>query len=156
MQRNAIFSSNAACSRNRYAGVRGIVLLCGAALVLAPSAARGACNLIPQTEKTFDSVRGATTRPFAAAGEPLEVRLRPCDVGAPTISTNATNHLVTVIYTPTGSGAKNAIVLTAAADCSAVTPLLSACKTQPGAGSDAQCVSLSGSGMQAVTRNMTN
>jgi hypothetical protein len=126
------------------------------ALSLLAGQAHAACNLIPQTEKSFESVLGAVTRPFAAPGEPLELRLRPCDAPA-NIDMSATSHLVTVIFTPTGSGPKNAVVLTAAGDCSAITPaMLTACETQLGAGSVATCVSGAAAGMQVVPRNMTN
>ncbi|HVM95463.1 MAG TPA: hypothetical protein VMT89_03690, partial [Candidatus Acidoferrales bacterium] len=42
----------------------------------APTLAHAACNLIPQTDKTFESVRGSTNRPYAGPGEPIDVRLR--------------------------------------------------------------------------------
>src|SRR5262249_635510 len=92
-------------------GLRYLASASGLALLLlSPETSRAACNLIPQTEKSFDSVRGAATRPFAAPGEPIELRLRPCDAATPAISSNPTDHLVTVVFTPTGSGVKNAIV----------------------------------------------
>lgn len=126
------------------------------AIVLLCTEARASCNLIPQTEKSFDSVRGATTRPFAAPGEPLALRLRPCDPAGPVIDPAAANHLITVVYEPTGGGSKHAVVLTAAADCAAVAPLLAACDAALGAGGDAACVSGTSAGMQVVPRNGTN
>lgn len=115
-----------------------------------------ACNLIPQTEKSFDAARGAVTRPFAAPGEPIELRLRPCDGPAPVLGPSPANRLVTVVFEPTGNGAKHAVVLTAAADCSAVTPLLAACNAQLGVGGNSQCASGSTAGMQIVQRNNTD
>ncbi|HUO38143.1 MAG TPA: hypothetical protein VMU34_10005, partial [Mycobacterium sp.] len=112
-----------------------------------------ACNLIPQTAKTFNSTLGATNRPFAAPGESVEVRLRPCDVGSAGIAATATGNVVTVVFTPTNGGAaRHAVVLTAAADCAAITPLLAACTAQLGAGGSATCVSAPSSGVQVVDR----
>ncbi len=123
---------------------------------LSGRSAQAACNLIPQTEKSFEAARGATTRPFAAPGEPLEVRLRPCDGATPLLGPSATDNLVTVLFEPTGSGAKHAVVLTAAADCTAVAPLLSACTAQLGAGASTQCIAGSSAAMQIVSRNGTD
>jgi Tol biopolymer transport system component len=111
-----------------------------------------ACNLIPGTEQVFDSTLGATNRPYAAPSEPIEVRRRPCDAGT-ALSAAATDHLVTVIYA-SATGPKNAVVLTAAADCTAVTPLLAACETQLGAGGVATCISGASAGMQIIDRNL--
>ncbi len=111
-----------------------------------------ACNLIPGTIKTFNSTLGATNRPFAAPGESIEVRLRPCDSGSGLAAT-AEGNVVTVVFTPPGGSAvPNAVILTADADCSAIDPLLAACSAQLGGGS-ATCVSAPYSGLQLVERD---
>jgi len=102
----------------------GLVLVAGAGAMPRPVLA--ACNLIPGTIRSYDGVLGATNRPFAAPGERVEIGVRDCDTASPGISASAANHLVTVVFTPP-SGARHAIVLTAAADCNAVTPKIAAC-----------------------------
>ena len=116
-----------------------------------PRAAGAACNLIPGTVKTFNSTLGATNRPFAGPAEALEVKLRPCDVGSPGIPALPSDSVVTVVFTPTGGGARNAVILTAAGSCSAIDPQLAACSAQLGGGT-ATCVSAPASGLQVVDR----
>ncbi len=126
-----------------------------------PRPARAACNLIPQTIKTFNSTLGATNRPFAAPGESVEIRLRPCDEGSAGIAANAAGNVVTVLFTPTNVGAaRRAVILTAAPDCAAINPLLAACTAQLGAGGSASCIASPpqpspgpSSGLQVVDRN---
>ncbi len=125
-----------------------LFLACGSWLL--PKPVPAACNLIPGTIKTFNSALGATNRPFAAPGESLEVKLRPCDTGSTGIPAAPAGSVVTVVFTPS-SGAKNAVILTAAADCSAITPQLAACNAQLGGGT-ATCVAAPASGLQVVDR----
>jgi cysteine-rich repeat protein len=133
----------------RFVAVLLLLLICP----LVPDAALAACNLIPQTVKTFNSTLGATNRPFAAPGESVEVRLRPCDVGSAGIPAAAAANVVTVVFTPTNpSAAPHAVILTAAADCSAINPLLAACDLQLGGAGRASCVSAGASGLQVVDR----
>src|SRR5262249_36500471 len=81
------------------------------ALVVPGSQPAGAiCNLIPGTAKTFNSTLGATNRPFAAPGERLELRVRPCDPASAGLTADPANHLVTVIFTPP-SGPRYAKIL---------------------------------------------
>ena len=148
------------CNRPVRVHFSGFVRCLGAGAVLAGFLAatgparpgHAACNLIPQTTQTFDSVLGATNRPFAGPGEPIELHVRPCDTSSAGISATATDQLVTVLFTPNGGGTRNAVVLTAAADCSAVTPLLAACHAQLGAGATATCVSGAAAGLNTVAR----
>jgi hypothetical protein len=128
------------------------VLLGIALLALTPVAAQGACNLIPQTENTFDAARGATTRPFAAPGEQIEIHLRPCESATPAISNNAGDQVVTVIFTPKSGGAR-AAVLTTATDCSALP--MSACQAALG-GNVPKCIAGANAALQVVQRNNTN
>jgi len=121
------------------------------AIALTPLRVDAACNLIPGTAKSFNAELGATNRPFAAAGEQLEVTVRDCDDGSAGLTANATDHVVTVVFQPP-TGASNAIVLTADADCSAIAPQLAGCAAELGGG-EATCVAATGSGLQVVEHN---
>jgi len=106
----------------------GFVLWLGfAAAVALPAVTYGACNLIPGTEKTFAAALGATNRPFAAPGERLELKLRPCDA-SPGFRPSGADHLVTFLFKPAAGGNLRAVVL--ANDCGSVD--LSACSGAPG------------------------
>src|SRR4051794_32939644 len=96
---------------------RALVAAC-ALLVLPGPHAHAACNLVPGTSLTFNAALGATNRPYAAPNENLEISLRGCDPSA-ALAEPATNYLATVVFTPP-SGPANAVVLTADADCTAV------------------------------------
>jgi Tol biopolymer transport system component len=117
----------------------------------APQADAG-CNLIPGTAKTFNSTLGATNRPFAAPGERLEVTLRTCDASSPGLTANATDHVVTVVFQPP-SGPRNAVILTADNDCSAIAPQLSACAAQLTGGGVATCEAGATAGLEVVDHN---
>ncbi len=112
------------------------------------SGAKAACNLIPGTAKSFNSSLGFSNRPFAAPGERLDVGLRSCDAGSPGLTVNATDHVVTVVFQP-ATGPRNAVVLTADPDCTAIAPLLPACAAQLGGGS-ATCVAGTDAGVAIV------
>ena len=122
-----------------------------AGLALAPRAEAG-CNLIPGTAKTFNATRGATNRPYAAPGERLEVRLRPCDATPPGLGMNASDHLVTVVFQPP-SGPRHAVVLTAAADCSALAMKITACNGLLTGGGTTTCVAGAAAGLAIADRN---
>jgi len=124
------------------------LLLLGTALP-----ARAACNLIPGQRVGFASVQGRANRPFAAPGEAVEVARRTCDGGAG-LGATAADHVVTVLYTPP-SGAKTAVVLTAAADCGALTARLATCEAELGAGGAAFCVPGVDAGLGIVDREGT-
>src|SRR5687767_5169973 len=96
-----------------------------AVLASSPSRLQAACNLIPGTEKSFSAALGAANRPFAAPGERLELRLRPCDA-SPGVLADGDDHVVTLVFEPL-AGSKRVVVL--AADCGGVD--LGAC-TPPG------------------------
>jgi polysaccharide deacetylase family protein (PEP-CTERM system associated) len=76
-----------------------------------------ACNLIPGTAKTFNSVLGATNRPFAAPGEPLEIRFRSCDTGSPGFLATGAEHVVTIVF-EAPDGTERVVAL--ATDCTGV------------------------------------
>jgi hypothetical protein len=104
---------------------RSYVLALG---LLLPRVVLAACNLIPGTTLNYDGAIGTTNRPFASPGEMVEVALRNCDPASASISASPANHLVTVLFTPTNPvAARTAVVLTSAADCSAVAPKIAAC-----------------------------
>jgi len=130
---------------------------CGAAalacslLLSAPTIAGAACNLIPGASNIFAGDQGSLNRPFAAPGEPVEVALRTCD-DSPGLGPSAADQNVTLIYTPT-VGPRTAVVMTAAADCSAIDPLLSACEAGLGGGASAYCVSGADAGLAIVDRS---
>ncbi len=64
--------------------------------------AHAACNLIPGSARTFGGVLGATNRPFAAPGEAVELRLRPCEAARSSFLPVASDHVVTVAFKPKG------------------------------------------------------
>jgi Tol biopolymer transport system component len=114
--------------------------------------ARAGCNLIPGTAKTFNATLGATNRPFAAPGERLEIGVRGCDAASPGLTANATDHVVTVVFQPP-SGPKNAVILTADADCSAITPQLATCAGQLSGAGVATCAAGASAGLEIVDHN---
>jgi hypothetical protein len=120
--------------------------------VLASSTAQAACNLIPGTAKTFNAALGATNRPFAAPGEPLEIMLRSCDPPSARVAASPADHVVTVIFKPPDGSARNAVVLTADEDCTAVAPALTACEAALSGGS-ATCVAGAAAGVFTAERN---
>src|SRR5262245_32041184 len=98
-------------------------LLALATIAAGATSSHAACNLIPGTEKTFNAALGASNRPYAAPGERLELRLRPCDP-SPGFSPEGDDHVVTVVFQPL-AGNKRVVVLAqncAGVDLSACTP----------------------------------
>jgi Tol biopolymer transport system component len=111
--------------------------------------AHAGCNLIPGTAKTFNATLGATNRPFAAPGERLELRTRPCD----TTSALAASDVVTIVFQPP-TGSPHAVVLTADGDCSTnINAKLAACDALLGGGGLTTCVPAPQSGLELVTRD---
>lgn len=122
------------------------------ALLAVTAAARSApaiCNLIPGTVKSFNSTLGATNRPFAAPGERIELRVRPCD-SSPGLQATAAAHVVTVVFTPP-TGARHAVVL--ANNCASVNAQLPACAAQLTGGGVAVCADAAAAGLELVDRN---
>ena len=116
-------------------------------LPVARSEVHAACALIPQVEKSFPGVVGATNRPYAAPGEFLEVRLRSCDA-SPGIGNAASDHTVTILFDVPGS-APRAVVLAPTEDCGAID--LAGCAVDLGGGAaEAICVPASESGLEIV------
>jgi hypothetical protein len=125
-----------------------VALVLVALSVARPEQAHAGCNLFPTTVKTFNAALGTTNRPFAAPGESVEVTLRNCDPGSLTDPMDTQLPNVTVIFQPP-SGPKNAVILTDAADCSAINSQLSTCATQLGGGA-ATCVAGAQAGLAIV------
>jgi hypothetical protein len=114
------------------------------------SSAHAACNLIPASGAN-SSARWAWSIGPSPARESRSSRPPACDQSAG-LSASAADHTVTVLFTPP-SGPKNAVVLTAAPDCSAITPLLAACEATLGAGATAFCVSGTTAGLEVVDQS---
>src|SRR5262245_59653021 len=95
---------------------RPIVLALGLGVLVLGGArnVRPACNLIPSATKTFRSTAGSTNKPFAAPGDYVEVAVRParCVVASPGLGGMATDHLVSVVFTPPSNGTRRVAFLT--------------------------------------------
>jgi Tol biopolymer transport system component len=87
------------------------------AILVTAGPARAACNLHAETEITFGSSLGATNRPFAAPGEELELRLRPCDSASAGFLPSGSDHVVTIAFRPPTGIPHLAVV---APDCNAI------------------------------------
>jgi len=125
----------------------GCAAVVAVAVVCCPRLVDAGCNLIPGTTRTFNATLGATNRPFAAPGETVELRLRPCDPAS--LGMAAGNHVVTVIFTPP-SGPRHAKVLTADAACATnIDAKLPDCAMQL-AGGTASCVPAAQSALAIV------
>ena len=79
--------------------------------------AQAACNLIPSASKTFRGALGATNRPFAAPGDFVEVAVDQarCDTGSPGFAADGADHVVTIVFEPTGGQAR--VVFLTAGSC---------------------------------------
>lgn len=108
----------------------------GALLLGVAAEADASCNLIPGAEPVYRGAIGATDRPFAAPGEPVELILQSCDDSA--FGSSAADHVVTVTFEPALGGRTAAILTTG--DCSAIDPFIASCTSDLGAGGAAFCV----------------
>jgi Tol biopolymer transport system component len=75
------------------------------------------CNAQPFAADAFPSALGATDRPYAAPGEQLEVRLRPCD-DSPGFGGTGDDYLATVAFRPPAGGPARLVAV--ANDCAKV------------------------------------
>src|SRR5262245_20402133 len=116
---------------------------------------RAACNLIPSASQTFRSTLGATNKPFAAPGDFVEVSVRParCDVASAGFGAAASDHVVTVVFTPPLGGARRVAFLTADT-CGSPASMArqAACEAIVGAGRVA-CIGGAAANLALVTRN---
>jgi len=124
-----------------------------AAVLSAARIAGAACNLIPSATQTFRGALGATNRPYAAPGDFVEVGVRPgaCDGASPGLGALASDHEVTIVFTPPSNGARRVAFLTSDCASPASVAKRQACETVVGTGRVA-CVD-SAAGLALVTRN---
>lgn len=118
------------------------------ALLLIPiphgRSARAACNLIPSAQNTFRSTLGATSRPFAAPGEFVEIAVDTtrCDGASAGLLPTAAEHVVSVVFTPDDATARQMVVLSpmgcatpamqsALAACQVATGITPSCRAVP-------------------------
>jgi hypothetical protein len=117
--------------------------LLGILLAVATEQADAACNIIPSVSKTFRSSLGATNRPYAAPGDLVRIGVDPagCDAASPGLLGDPSQENVTIVYTPSGSAARHAVVL--ANDCTDATlqTNLLACQKTARSSAPIPCVS---------------
>src|SRR5262249_43029192 len=76
--------------------------------------ARAACNVIPVASQTFRASQTTIDRPFAGPGDVVTLGLDPtCYTVERTFSTNPSDQMVTVVFTPPHGGPRNVVVLKA-------------------------------------------
>jgi Tol biopolymer transport system component len=135
-------------------GAAALALLLSA--LAGPDDAEAGCNLIPGTTKTFNAALGATNRPFAAPGERIEVRTRPCDAASPGgITPTLTDHIVTVVFQPPAPALRRVVVLAPGTSCNTsptLTAALAACGMVPSVAS-VDCLDGTAAGLAVVNRN---
>src|SRR5262249_41884459 len=95
--------------------------------------AHAACNLIPSAAKTFRGALGATNRPFAGPGDFVEVAVDPtrCDAASPGFGADGSDHVVTIVFTPSGGQARVVFLTAAACTSGATKALRQACESAP-------------------------
>jgi len=124
--------------------------------LLAGREAHAACNLIPSASKTFRGALGATNRPFAAPGDFVEVAVDTarCDTGSSGFAADGADHVVTLVFKPTGGQAR--VVALSAASCTSGTMKSArlACEGTLGVGAgNVACVQVPPSDLAVVERN---
>src|SRR5262245_60907667 len=132
------------------------VLLALLTATLGDREAGAACNLIPSASQTFRSTLGATDRPFAGPGDFVEVGVDQarCDLASPGLSANGADHVVTIVFRPTGGQAR--VVFLTADSCTNGTSksLRQACESTPGVGTgNVSCVEAALNDLAIVDRN---
>jgi hypothetical protein len=110
--------------------------------------ARGVCDVIPGPVAEYRGALGTLNRPYAIpgdTGQQLEITLKPglCDAASPGFlnlggGIAEDDYFVTVLFEPP-SGARNAVVLTTAANAAACGAATSAALPLLGAGASATC-----------------
>ena len=117
-----------------------------------PAIAHATCNLIPGAITNFNSSLGATNRPFAAPGERVEVRARPCDFATVPFPATADGLVVTVVFTPRDPMAPRRAVVLTNGSCSQLDAARTTCETTLGVDFKTNCVSGAEAGLQFVDR----
>ena len=130
------------------------LVLAAAVVLAAHGGVDAACNLIPSATETFRSTLGATNKPFAAPGDFVEVSVRPgrCDVTSPGLGAQATDQIVTIVFTPPAKGPRRLAYLTGDSCASAASQAKqAACEAVVGQGQVA-CVD-GAAGLGLITRD---
>jgi len=105
-----------------------------------------ACNLIPSDPDRFQSVIGATNRPFAGPGDTIEIGIvaSGCDArSAGATGRDAASYVATYVFQPRPQAAADVIVI--ASDCAARAAAIDNCRAKPGVGR-VQCRAAKGPG----------
>ncbi len=116
---------------------------------------RAACYLIPDTVKSFEGAIGASNRPYAAAGESVTLRVRPCDTASVGLGASLDDHVVTILFRPEGD-APHAAVLAPPGGCDAAA--VEACRQLLGSAhpeSTVQCTEGVASGLELLGQKGT-
>src|SRR5712692_3079836 len=91
---------------------KAAILLPLAAVVAWARLAQATCNVIPGTTQTFRASQTTVDRPFAVPGDFVTLGLDPtCYALERTFSTNPSDQVVTVVFTPPQGGPRNVVVL---------------------------------------------
>src|SRR5206468_3347059 len=102
----------------------------------------------------FRGALGATNRPFAAPGDFVEVAVDQarCDTGSPGFAADGADHVVTIVFKPTGGQAR--VVFLTAGSCGAgsIESAQLACEGTVGAG-NVSCVQATPNDLAVVDRN---
>src|SRR5262245_13597410 len=104
------------------------------ATILGVRDAHPACNVVPGAILAYPSALGAANRPFAAPGESVELRLRPCDTASSGFLPNGSDHVVTIAFKPPGGGTTRLVALSTdcgLVDTSSCSPTPTTCRTVP-------------------------
>jgi hypothetical protein len=120
---------------------------------LAAADVHAGCNLIPSASVTFRGALGATNKPFGAPGDFVEVAVQPagCDIASAGFQPLATDHDVTIVFTPAGKGQRRVAFLTS--NCNVAAAKQAACEATKDVGAgNVTCVDTRAA-LALVTRN---
>jgi Tol biopolymer transport system component len=118
--------------------------------------ADAACNLIPSASKTFRGALGTTNRPFASPGDFVEVGVDQarCDSGSPGFAADGADHVVTLVFKPTGGQARVVFVTAGSCTKGSSKSLQLACEGTAGVGvGNVACVQATATDLAVVDRN---
>ncbi len=129
---------------------RGLGAVAAIVLLFEPHLAHANCNVIPGPTAEFRGALGTLNRPFAIpgdVGQQIEITLKPaqCDAASPGFlnvggGLGEDDYFVTILFEPLGPGAaRNAVVLTTAANAVDCATKLAAALAQLGAGGAGSC-----------------
>src|SRR6266404_4836760 len=97
--------------------------------LLAPDPpSRASCDVIPMVKQTMPSAAGTVDRPFAAAGDWVEIGQESgCQRDTPTFFPRPGEQTVTIVFRPP-TGRRHVVVLST--DCAAIKPLRQSCEAR--------------------------